>query len=146
MQVPKERKKRKITEEGALAVGGGSFSMSIGNILGKAAEGPAKAGTAETAPEQEARPDEESVEEIIKRIPKITLHRRTSGMGGKTVTVVTLSGGAAADPETLAKALRKGLGCGSRVDGGNILLQGDIQERARDWFTKKGARRVVLGN
>lgn len=142
--MPKERKKQKITEEGVLAVGGGGFSMSIGDILGETKERPEKS---EVAAEEkpEAGRSGEGVEEMIKRIPKITLHRRSSGMGGKVATVVTLSGGTA-DAEALAKALRKGLGCGSRVDGGNIILQGDIQERARDWFVRKGARRVVLGN
>lgn len=143
--MPKERKKRKITDAGELTAGGGGFSLSIGDILGKAKEKPEKSKAAEAAAKPEAARDGESVEEMIKRVPKITLHRRTSGMGGKVVTVVTLSG-ALADAEALAKALRKALGCGSRVDGGQILLQGDIQERARDWFIAKGARRVVLGN
>lgn len=143
--MPKVRKKQKITDEGDLTAGSGSFSMSIGDILGKAKEKPEKNRTAEAPAGPESAQRGESEEEIIRRIPKITLHKRTSGMGGKVATVVTLSGGTA-DAEALAKALRKGLGCGSRVDGGNIILQGDIQERARDWFAKKGARRVVLGN
>lgn len=141
--MPKVRKKQKITGEGDLAAGGGSFSMSIGDILGKEREKPERQRAAEAATETGRAG--ESVEEIIKRIPKITLHRQTSGMGGKVATVVTLSGGTA-DAETLARALRKGLGCGSRVEGGNIILQGDIQDRARDWLIGKGAKRVVLGN
>lgn len=145
MQVPKERKKQKITEEGVLAVGGGGFSMSIGDILGGTKEKPEKSEAAAAEEKPGAGRGGEGVEEMIKRIPKITLHRQSSGMGGKVATVVTLSGGTA-DAEVLAKALRKGLGCGSRVNGGNIILQGDIQERARDWFVRKGARRVVLGN
>lgn len=143
--MPKVRKKQKITDEGDLAAGGGSFSMSIGDILGKAPEKPEQHLAAEAAAAPEADRAGESVEEIIKRIPKITLHRRTSGMGGKVATVVTLSGGTA-DAAALARALRKGLSCGSRLDGDKILLQGDIQDRAWDWFAGKGARRVVLGN
>lgn len=143
--MPKVRKKQKITGEGDLAAGGGGFSMSIGDILGKEREKPERQRAAEAAAAPGTGRGGESVEEIIKRIPKITLHRQTSGMGGKVATVVTLSGGTA-DAEALARALRKGLGCGSRVEGGNIILQGDIQDRARDWLTGKGAKRVVLGN
>lgn len=144
--MPKERKKRKITDEATpCTLGGGNFSMSIGDILDIGKTAPVKKGANENEERPKAPAAAEKAGEIIQRLSKITLHRQSSGMGGKVATVVTLPN-EAADLETLAKELRKGLGCGSRVAGGKIILQGDIQERARDWFVKKGARRVVLGN
>lgn len=144
--MPKERKKRKITnEEDSPALNGGNFSMSIGDIFGKTKAAPLKKVAAGNEEKRKIPVIAEKAEEAIKRLSKITLHRQSAGMGGKVATVVTFSG-EAADLEALAKELRKGLGCGSRVIEGKIILQGDIRERARDWFVKKGAHRVVLGN
>lgn len=139
----KERKRRKLTEEEIL--NSGNLAVSIGEILGKAEKVPAKRGSDMEKSVGQAPSATQSAEETIKLFTKITLHRQSAGMGGKVATVVTLSGGSVS-LEALAKELRKGLGCGSRVEGGKILLQGDIQERARDWFIKKGAKSVVLGN
>ena len=50
------------------------------------------------------------------------------------------------DREKLAKEMRKGLGCGSFVEEGNVILQGDICDRAAEWLLKKGVKDVVSGN
>ena len=62
------------------------------------------------------------------------------------VTLVRLKGNELPDAEELAKALRKGLGCGSHVGEECIVLQGNIADRAEEWFAKKGVKRIVLGN
>ncbi|MDR3279627.1 MAG: hypothetical protein LBT23_03855 [Synergistaceae bacterium] len=46
----------------------------------------------------------------------------------------------------LARAMRKGLGCGSHAEGPRVVLQGDIRERARAWLVKSGVAKVVSGN
>lgn len=144
--MPKDRKKKKITEGGELTIDGGTFSMSVGEILGK------KSGTAqaEKIMAKEEKPDEpacvENADAAIRHLSKIILHRRASGRGGKIVTEITLSKETPVNLEALAKELRKGLGCGSRVEDGKVVLQGDIQDRAGEWFTKKGAKRVIFGN
>ncbi len=54
---------------------------------------------------------------------RLILRRETKDRGGKTVVVV--SGAAPAEADGLARALRKALGCGSSVAGGEIVVQGD---------------------
>lgn len=83
----------------------------------------------------------------LKSLRQATLHRESSGRGGRTVTVVSCS---PAPPGSLrgeaARVMRKGLGCGSHVEGEKIVLQGDIQARAEAWLAKQGVRKVVRGN
>lgn len=140
----KDRNKRKRAEKETINASG-NFTVSIGEILGKAEEVPVKSGNAVSERAGQAQAAGLSIEEMIKRLTKITLHRQSAGMGGKVATIVTLSG-CNVDLGALSKELRKGLGSGSRVEEGKILLQGDIQDRARDWFIKKGAKNVILGN
>ena len=66
-----------------------------------------------------------------------TIHKERKGRKGKTVTVV---GGIDLDEsglEELAKKMRKTLGCGSHIDNGTIVLQGDLVDRARSLLIKK---------
>lgn len=145
----KDRKK-KITgnDKGALTVGGGDFSLSIGTILGKESGGVSGGKPAQESGKAKGKPElkEEKPDAAIAGLSKITLHRQSAGKGGKTVTVLTCSGENVPDPEKLAREMRRALGCGSHVEGGKVILQGDIQERARAWLIEKGAKRVVLGN
>jgi translation initiation factor 1 len=75
---------------------------------------------------------------------KVVLQRERKGHGGKTVTrVIGLSLSAAAMDE-LAVQLKRALGCGARVEAGEIVLQGDLTERAQRWFTERGVKKVVV--
>lgn len=143
----KDRRKKKITDEGELTTGGGDFSLTIGAIMGK--EGaPAGRGNA-PAPEAEKVKQAFApggLESALGKLSKATLHRQSSGKGGKTVTVVTLSKETPVGLDELARQMRVGLGCGSRVEEGKVILQGELQERARDWLLKKGVKKIVLGN
>ena len=76
---------------------------------------------------------------------KLVLRRERKGRRGKTVTVLTGNSLPAGSLESLAKAMRKGLGCGSKVEGETIVLQGDIPDRASEWLRQRGARNVVCG-
>jgi len=74
------------------------------------------------------------------------LRRERKGRGGKTVTLLS---GLALPParlDALARALRTALGCGARVDGATIVLQGDLAPRAEAWLRAHGAQQVVRGN
>jgi len=82
----------------------------------------------------------------LSRLNKVSLQRRTAGYGGKTATVVLLPRDAAVDLEALAKDMRKALGCGSRVEEGRVVLQGDIADRAEAWLLKRGVKRVTRGD
>ena len=74
--------------------------------------------------------------------PRVVLRMERKGHGGKTVTVLT---GFEAPPEALkalCKRLKKKLGCGARVVEGDVVLQGDLRDRARAWLLSEGVRRV----
>ncbi len=77
---------------------------------------------------------------------KAVVRKERKGRGGKTVTVVD---GAAikrvSDIEALARTMRKALGTGARVEGGQVVLQGDQRTAASAWLQKQGAT-VVVGN
>ncbi len=74
-----------------------------------------------------------------------SLRKEKKGRGGKTVTILSGSHLTLQEAEALGKAMRKALGCGSRVEGGDVLLQGDLRERGKDWLLSQGAKRVTVG-
>jgi len=77
---------------------------------------------------------------------RIVLRRERKGHGGKTVTVIDGLGLPDRVLQDLARQLRKALGCGSSVDAGRLLLQGDLAARAETWLQGQGARRITRGN
>jgi translation initiation factor 1 (eIF-1/SUI1) len=76
---------------------------------------------------------------------RVVLSRESKGRGGKTVTATAFRDSSIPDPEALARELRRALGCGARVEGDRLILQGDQIDRASEWFVARGAR-VVRGN
>ncbi len=75
---------------------------------------------------------------------KVVLQREKKGRGGKTVIRVT--GLPEGELGTLAKELKKSLGCGAQVEGQDLLVLGNMSERVAAFFEAKGAKRVVIGN
>ena len=82
----------------------------------------------------------------LSRSGKIVVRRERKGHGGKTVTVVDGLKLSIAQLETVARTLRKALGCGSRVEAGRVVLQGDLTTDVAAWLRAHGAARVTLGN
>jgi len=76
---------------------------------------------------------------------KLVLRRERKGRGGRTVTVIAGLLLPAPGLAEVARRLRRALGCGASVEGATIVLQGDLGERAAEWLTARGARRVVRG-
>lgn len=141
------RGKKKKIEVGTADVQAEGLSLSIGALLGR--EIPPKSAAETQMPAQKtgaAKGAQKTLTELLPGLTQVTLHRESSGRGGRRVTLVRLKGGELPDAEELAKALRKGLGCGSHVEEESIVLQGDIADRAEEWFAKKGVKRIVLGN
>jgi translation initiation factor 1 len=82
----------------------------------------------------------------LARAGKLVVRRERKGHGGKTVTVID---GLSATPgalDELARAMRKALGCGSWIEDGRIVLQGDRPDAAVTWLMRRGARQVTRGN
>ena len=75
---------------------------------------------------------------------KIVLRREKKGRGGKTVTRVT--GLPSSRLDELCKKMKKGLGCGAKVEGEDLVLLGELTERGADWLKGAGAAQVVIGN
>ena len=124
------------------------FSVSLGELFGK----PGQAAHVENA-EKDAKREKHPKNEIelpegfLASVTQATLHRESSGRGGRTVVAVSIKPEPdARTAEALAKAMRKGLGCGTHAEGQKVILQGDIQERAADWLMKRGVGRTVMGN
>lgn len=74
---------------------------------------------------------------------KVVVRRERKGHGGKTVTAV--AGIPAGQRDTLCDALKKALGCGGRVEGDEIHLQGEIVDRVVEVLEKKGFPKIVRG-
>lgn len=75
---------------------------------------------------------------------KLVVRRENKGRGGKTATRIT---GLSADVlDELASRMKKALGCGAVVEEGDVVLLGNVQDRAIEWLEREGARRVVKGN
>ncbi len=76
---------------------------------------------------------------------KAVVRRERSGRGGKTVTLIEHLGWSAVELDALAKRLKKVMGCGARVEGDAIVLQGELEERAAAWLEAEGvAKHVVM--
>ena len=102
-------------------------------------EAPAAApvGSPGPAAPPSAKPAKEFLEKVVVR------HER-KGHGGKTVTVV--SGVAPVARDAVCAALKKSLGCGARVEDADVVLQGELVDRAIAWLEARGARKIVRGS
>jgi translation initiation factor 1 (eIF-1/SUI1) len=143
----KESRKR-INEKGDITLdSSGVLTLPIGIAAGRDA-GPGDDGAADKAPlKSGGAPSPSDFLNFLKTAERATLHRESSGRGGRTVTAISLKPGPDARlAGEIARAMRRGLGCGSHVEDLKIILQGDIRERAGQWLLRQGIKRVVMGN
>ena len=80
----------------------------------------------------------------LSQASRIVLQFEKKGHGGKRATRVEGLPFGTEALSSLARELRREMGCGAWVEGETILLQGDLTERLREWFEGKGAKRVVI--
>lgn len=144
---PNKKNKKLTSGEGFVIGSNEDLSLSLGDILSCKTEScgqpdinKTKTETLSPAAAQAPRKKE------ISDVKRVVLQRETAGRGGKTVTVVMIPQNASLDIELIAKEMRKGLGCGSVVEKGNIVLLGDLSDRAKEWLIKKGVKDVIKGN
>jgi translation initiation factor 1 len=76
---------------------------------------------------------------------KAVVRYERKGHGGKEVTRVEQLGLASEELERWLKALKQSLGCGGRVDGDALMLQGDQRERLPALLTARGVRKISVG-
>lgn len=79
---------------------------------------------------------------------RVEVRHERKGRGGKTVTLIRWLEGSLIDAErkALAKTLGARLGTGARVEGEQIVLQGDHRERVATELASKPGLRVVQGS
>ncbi len=75
---------------------------------------------------------------------KVVVRMTKKGYGGKTVTVV--SGVLESSRDDLCTSVKKALGTGARVDGDDIVIQGDVVDRVVAFVENAGAKKVVRGS
>lgn len=68
----------------------------------------------------------------------------TKHRAGKTVTIIYGFEGRFADMETLGKALKNHCGTGGSVKDGEIIIQGDHQQKIFQYLKQKGYAKVKL--
>ncbi|MCL1875741.1 MAG: translation initiation factor [Synergistaceae bacterium] len=88
------------------------------------------------------------IKELIPQIGKVSLQLQKAGRGGKTVTLISISEAKSevmSNLEAILKELKKSLGCGGQLEQGKIVLQGEIADRASEWFVKMGAKTRKTG-
>ncbi|MCC6877495.1 MAG: translation initiation factor [Sandaracinaceae bacterium] len=74
---------------------------------------------------------------------KLVVRHERKGRGGKTVT--RIAGLPASACEAIATRMKKALGVGATIEDDDVLLLGDVVERAARWLEREGAQRVVRG-
>ena len=75
---------------------------------------------------------------------KLVVRHERKGRGGKTVT--RIAGLPASAREAIATRMKKALGVGATIEDDDVLLLGDVVERAARWLEREGAQRVVRGS
>jgi len=113
-----------------------SAFAGLSGLTGVAAPSAGEAPTAERA--------KAAVPVAKPRFPaKLVVRMEKKGRRGKTVT--RISGVPRREREGLCKEMKKALGCGATIEGDDLILLGELVERAYAWFEKAGASKIVRG-
>ena len=80
-----------------------------------------------------------------KTYPRAVVRMERSGRGGKEATVIEQLDLTAAEREAWLTALKAALGCGGKVEGETLMLQGDHRKRLPPLLASRGVRKVTVG-
>lgn len=78
-------------------------------------------------------------------VNKLVVAKSRKGRGGKTVTAIRGITGTPDQLDAIARELKKALGVGASVEEGEVLVQGEQEQRVATWLEAQGAKRVVIG-
>ena len=129
-------KKKKKTKKVSTEAPSNTASTSLGGLL--AGLGFSASEPAEVAPVVESAAGELE----LSRQGRLVLRMERKGRGGKTVTVLSGLVGTTDQVDGVARTLKKALGTGARVEGGEVVIQGDVRERLRAWLAERGVKRI----
>ena len=90
------------------------------------------------SPETDPSPSIEVIERVI-------LRKEKKGRSGKTVTVLEIRPSDKVDLPVISKRLKNAIGCGGKIEGTFIVLQGDIAGRVEEWFKSRGISKITRG-
>lgn len=76
--------------------------------------------------------------------PKVVVRKEKKGHGGKTVTL--LSGVLSTALDEVCGMLKSRLGVGARIEGEDIVVQGDLGDRVVVVVEQLGAKKIVRGS
>ena len=80
-----------------------------------------------------------------KTYPRAVVRMERSGRGGKEATVIEQLNLTPVEREAWLKALKAALGCGGKIEGDTLMLQGDQRERLKPLLAARGVKRVTIG-
>jgi translation initiation factor 1 len=126
-----------VTARGPDKPGAGSPFAALASLRDALPTGPAPTTTTKAAAPVAAKDDPFR--------GKIVIAKTRKGRGGKTVTAVRGIAGTEDELSELARELARALGCGAVLDGDQIVVQGEQQERVRAFLAGRGAKRIVIG-
>ena len=143
---PMGKKKRRQQQEvpGKLDSREDPFTGGLGDLL--VAQGfTAGSDTAGQGP-AEQHPNNSPSEDIVARAQRWIVRISKKGRGGREATLLSARGlSEEADLSSLARRIRKQMGCGASLEGPDVLVQGDQRKRLELWLLKQGARKVTQG-
>ena len=89
--------------------------------------------------------DEESPTGVPPQQQQLRVLLEKKGRGGKTVTLVTNFEGNDLELAMLGKSLRQQCGVGGSAKEGEIVLQGDVRQKAVAWLQAQGYKAKAAG-
>lgn len=120
---------------------------TLGALLSKAGLVPTQAASpspSTTPPSTPAAPPPKGAD--LCTVARLVVRRERKGHGGHTATVVEGLAGTGVDAAEVARKLKRALGCGATLEGGALVVQGDVPDRVAAWLEGQGVKRVVRGN
>lgn len=94
----------------------------------------------------EPEPLEAGVSVPTRTHARAVVRMERSGRGGKEATVIEQLNLTPGEREDWLKALKAALGCGGKVEGESLMLQGDQRKRLPKLLAERGVRKVTLGS
>jgi len=80
-----------------------------------------------------------------KTYARAVVRMERAGRGGKEATVIEQIDLSPAEREKWLTALKAALGCGGKIEGDTLMLQGDQRERLKPLLAARGVKRVTIG-
>ena len=94
----------------------------------------------------EPEPPQAGASAPARKYPRAVVRMERSGRGGKEATVIEQLNLTPGEREDWLKALKAALGCGGKVEGESLMLQGDQRKRLPELLAERGVKRVTLGS